>query len=420
MADNPFDSDLLEEDSAAEIEDDFLFHLSQGGELLRNGRVVEAKEHLERATSLKPENARGQNLLAVVYFKLGLFQRAIELARGLVERYPEDATLRVNLAMVFFKAGQMEEAEQELRRALELAGDHENAHRYLGLVLVKQARHEEARQHFLKAGVRNLDRLLVEEAGEARRSAADHEALDEVAEQGYRDMEQVGEFRAVSGPIPTPPPGLDGAPLKAVKPVEAVEPVVPLGVRGQPFAVEGEGLRVRAAGRVYCRLTQLAWIEGQLTFTSVFKRFGGQETRHPFDRGDRAMVLVEGDGLVRLAAQEDRQYALIEHDSGSAFFIEEYVFGFSGTRSWENGRLPSRKGAELAIFHLFDAAQLVLSCPRPIDRRGLSGGERFCLHVRRLVGWRGDLVPRLFEAEHPLPGGLWIELSGSGEVLCLD
>src|SRR5690606_12265046 len=48
--------------------EEFLFHLYRGSELLQDNCVGEAKEELERALSLQPRDAEGQALLGVVYF----------------------------------------------------------------------------------------------------------------------------------------------------------------------------------------------------------------------------------------------------------------------------------------------------------------------------------------------------------------
>ena len=59
--------------------EDFLFHLYRGSELLQENRVREAKEELERALSFQPRDAEGQGLLGVVYFRLGMYPRAISI-----------------------------------------------------------------------------------------------------------------------------------------------------------------------------------------------------------------------------------------------------------------------------------------------------------------------------------------------------
>jgi len=50
--------------------DEFIQALYRGGELLTEGKVIEAKEYLERAITLRPENERCQNLLGLTYFGL--------------------------------------------------------------------------------------------------------------------------------------------------------------------------------------------------------------------------------------------------------------------------------------------------------------------------------------------------------------
>src|SRR5262245_22561180 len=79
--------------------EDFLFHLYRGSELLQDNRVHEAKEELERALHLQPRDAKGQDLLAVVYFRLGLYPRAISIYEQLRRKNPRDGALLLNLAL---------------------------------------------------------------------------------------------------------------------------------------------------------------------------------------------------------------------------------------------------------------------------------------------------------------------------------
>ena len=65
-------SDSRHRAATPDATEDFLFHLYRGSELLQDNRVHEAKEELEQALKLQPRDAKGQDLLAVVYFRLGL------------------------------------------------------------------------------------------------------------------------------------------------------------------------------------------------------------------------------------------------------------------------------------------------------------------------------------------------------------
>ncbi|HKQ72025.1 MAG TPA: tetratricopeptide repeat protein, partial [Polyangiaceae bacterium] len=83
---------------APDATEDFLFHLYRGSELLQDNRVHEAKEELEQALKLQPRDAKGQDLLAVVYFRLGLYPRAIEIYEELTVHFRGDASLAQNLS----------------------------------------------------------------------------------------------------------------------------------------------------------------------------------------------------------------------------------------------------------------------------------------------------------------------------------
>ena len=64
-------------------QEDFLFHLYRGSELLQENRVLEAKEELEYALTMQPSDPKGQDLLGAVYFRLGLYPRAIQIYEAL-------------------------------------------------------------------------------------------------------------------------------------------------------------------------------------------------------------------------------------------------------------------------------------------------------------------------------------------------
>ena len=80
-------------------QEDFLFHLYRGSELLQENRVLEAKEELEFALTMQPSDPKGQDLLGAVYFRLGLYPRAIQIYEALEHGFPNDASIKVNLAL---------------------------------------------------------------------------------------------------------------------------------------------------------------------------------------------------------------------------------------------------------------------------------------------------------------------------------
>ncbi|ADO73170.1 TPR domain protein [Stigmatella aurantiaca DW4/3-1] len=114
--------------------------------------MIEAKDYLERAHQMQPKNEKGQNLLGLTYFKLGLFDRAAEIYEMLVRENPVDPTLRVNLGLVYLKTNALQRAVREFEVAVDLSPDHKKAHNYLGLALAQQSEYGRAREHFLLSG----------------------------------------------------------------------------------------------------------------------------------------------------------------------------------------------------------------------------------------------------------------------------
>ncbi len=140
----------LTKDPAAEEE--FVSSLYKGGELLAANKVVEAREHLEKANRLRPKNEKAQNLLGLTYFKLGLFDQASEVYEALVRENPADPTLRVNLGLVYLKTNNLERSVHEFETATDLEPTHKKAHNYLGLALAQAGDYTRARDHFIAAG----------------------------------------------------------------------------------------------------------------------------------------------------------------------------------------------------------------------------------------------------------------------------
>ncbi len=172
-------------------DDDFLFYLHKGSDLLQAGQNEEARVSLERAFGLSPKSLRAQNLLGLVYFKLGLFEAAKGIYDQLIEACPDDSSLRVNLGLVLLRQGRLPDAKTMLESAIELSDDHGRAHCYLGLVLFRQGELAKARGHFLKGGahdfVKKIDLRLSEspEPGAGNRE----DILKEVGEGGLLGIE---------------------------------------------------------------------------------------------------------------------------------------------------------------------------------------------------------------------------------------
>jgi Tetratricopeptide repeat len=166
--------------------EDFLFHLYRGSELLQDNRILEAKEELEQALTMQPADAKGQDLLGAVYFRLGLYPRAIQIYEGLEATFPGDVSIKINLALGYLKTGQPEPARRVLRDVVQINPEHKRAWGYLGLALQKLGELEQAQIAFEKGGRPMMARKVTE----FRRSlipAAPDSSPPELA-QGVRDM----------------------------------------------------------------------------------------------------------------------------------------------------------------------------------------------------------------------------------------
>lgn len=193
------------------VDDEFLQLLYRGGELLAAGKVIEAKDFLERAHQLQPKHEKGQNMLGLTYFKLGLFDRAAELYEMLVRDNPVDPTLRVNLGLVYLKTNALQRAVREFEVAVDLAPDHKKAHNYLGLALAQQAEYGRAREHFLLAGsdamAEKMSRAI---AGESFNRP---EPAQPARERGFSELEGTEVVREQGGvPVAETPPPLPPKP----------------------------------------------------------------------------------------------------------------------------------------------------------------------------------------------------------------
>src|SRR5262245_24550187 len=144
--------------------EDFLFHLYRGSEMLQDNRVHDAKAELEQALSLQPSDPKGQDLLGIVYFRLGLYPRAIAIYEQLIKQHPEAIEPRINLALSYLKTGQPAQARHELERVVEQNPGHSRAWGYLGLAFQRLGDYERASYAFSAGGHDGMARRLVEMA----------------------------------------------------------------------------------------------------------------------------------------------------------------------------------------------------------------------------------------------------------------
>lgn len=170
--------------------EDFLFHLYRGSELLQDNRVHEAKEELERALHLQPRDLKGQDLLAVVYFRLGLYPRAIQIYEQLRRRNANDTALLLNLSLCYLKTGQPQNARRDLEQLLTLNPNHARAWGYLGLACERLGDIPQAENAFAQGGHAQMAKRMAARRGpgDSVESRPSREVRD-VAGAAYQELD---------------------------------------------------------------------------------------------------------------------------------------------------------------------------------------------------------------------------------------
>jgi hypothetical protein len=242
------------ESTREQSQEDFLFHLYRGSELLQENRVLEAKEELEYALTVQPTDAKGQDLLGAVYFRLGLYPRAIQIYDSLERAFPNDASIKVNLALCHLKTGQPDQAKRALQDAVRINPEHKRAWGYLGLALQKLGELEASQIAFERGGhammakrvTERRQRALTPSPPEGAAGPGIDEGVRSVAETAFSELD-AGELR-FSLAEPAPPKPADG-PWHTVEPGDAAK-AGRLGPRTVPPAPIRQG-----AGSVHENVT---------------------------------------------------------------------------------------------------------------------------------------------------------------------
>lgn len=235
------------ESTREQSQEDFLFHLYRGSELLQENRVLEAKEELEYALTVQPTDAKGQDLLGAVYFRLGLYPRAIQIYDSLERAFPNDASIKINLALCHLKTGQPEPAKRALHDAVRINPEHKRAWGYLGLALQKLGELDASQIAFERGG----HAMMAKRVTERRRASMPappepppsevDEGVRSVAETAFSELD-AGELR-FSLAEPAPPKPTDG-PWHTLEPGDAAKAA---GIVTRPRSVPPPSLRQGAA-----------------------------------------------------------------------------------------------------------------------------------------------------------------------------
>lgn len=130
--------------------DQFKLCMTTAETLERGGKFVEAIGLYARAREIDPSAERPTRRLAVLYDRIGLFDKAQEEYELALRKAPEDANLCNDLGYSYYNRGQWREAEKYLRKAVALNPKHAAAWTNLGMVLAQEEAYGEALEAFAK------------------------------------------------------------------------------------------------------------------------------------------------------------------------------------------------------------------------------------------------------------------------------
>lgn len=451
--------------------EDFLFHLYRGSELLQDNYINEAKEELELALSMQPRDVEGQALLGVVYFRLGLYPRAIEIYEMIVKAVPGEVTPRINLSLCYLKTGQHQEARHVLEDVIRIVPDHKRAWGYLGLVFQRLGDPAKARVAFERAGQPHLARRMehiMEEAAEAvappesnpperaelRRAAADamHE-LDEgeegsmpfsiAADDPDAPPSRSGRWRAIElgqDRVPPAPRPLrtrgDGVPVLSSEVPEPM-PRGPSGAvsleqlvrAGALLPPEDAGVLLRGRRRAVVRfdvsfalrtsaLRALSGPERPPVASPMYRRARGREGDEPLGGFAQPLTLLEGSGSAVVTTADERTILAVRLDDEFLYVREPSLLGFDGTMSYEVGRLLLGDDDRVPVVQLSGKGVALLEVAEPPDAVEVRAEEPVLARGHEVLGWIGRLLPRPADGDRvPRGTGPLVSFSGDGTVL---
>lgn len=425
-------------------EEEFLFHLSRGSEYLIGNRVEQAKEELERALGYQPDDSKGQDLLASVYFRLGLYPRAIEIWSRLVRGHPDDLALRVNLGLVLLKTGQAEEARTQFARATAVDAEHARAWRYLGLSEWRCGRLDRAREAFLRGGEATMAKRMAEMLGERTRSTppppplaatsaqstevrgAASDALDRMnGSEPPLAIEEARENLGASGPWQVLEQGRDAIPrtARALHPasmgtvrdlarwIDLWTTVVPEGA--SLFVVPNGLLVIESKDAVASRLGGLHACHGALRCEPISRRDRVGHDEGPLGaeggESDEPIVRCEGPVRAQIAPPSGSQFIAVGLTDDVLFVAERSVQAFGATLAHESARFGPAD-ASVRVVSLRGTGIVVLRVPRPPSALDVASGDEVQVDPGALIGWTGRLLP--VDGDGPL-----VALRGEGTVL---
>jgi hypothetical protein len=419
--------------SAGQYDQEFLYHLYRGSELLQENSVDEAKAELERALKLQPKDIEGQGLLGVVYFRLGLYPRAIEIYEALTRVAPAEIAPRINLGLCYLKTGQTELAHKALQSVIERDPHHERAWGYLGLVYQRFGDFAKAQIAFERAGRPKLaERMAALQDDESTKAD-----IPELGSHNSPSNHPVSFRPSLMPRVPAPPavPEQIGGTMPPAPQVVNINSVgVPVHVGAfarQTELVFPENPRIvlHESGCALVRIersirVRRAWItaishdRAPLMTINLDRHGGSIANKPPLGGDDSPLVSLRGNGRATLTPKPGTRLFVLELDSEPLHLLERVVIAFEAAVGYELSALdPVREDAP-SVLRLSGAGAAVGYSTRAIRSIEVRKDRPLYCRAEDVIGWVGRLTPRLVSPlEAPAGVDGLVSFHGDGRAL---
>jgi tetratricopeptide (TPR) repeat protein len=420
---------LIELDDTGEWDvttEEFLAQIHRSSELMRQDRGEEARRLLENAFDARKDDPSGQATLGLVYFKLGIYPRALAIYQRLAQDYPKEPALRLNLGLVYLKTGQTESAARELEVAAGLAPNYQKAQAYLGLAYQRLGNWFGAKQAFEKAGAKQqaerAARFAESEKPCAQDTSSACDELEPIRDSRPEAEEKNDKLSQEPAGFLTDFPFSIGASSQATAPISveelSAEAKIPEPPKGG-FLISKTGyllIDIRQNG--ISRLDGLHFLSAaHLSYKPLKRRFRGTECQEPFGRDQTLLYEIQGNGRLGFHPK-GHVFSAVSLNGDAAFIREEYLFALAPTLDYESGKIP---GDGSMLVHVNGTGAVALKTPTKPAALEVTPASGVIIPSRELVGWFGRLWPKKTSAVPFAPElDIW-EISGEGLVLfCLE
>jgi len=436
-------------------DEEFLRIFKQGRMELDSGNYDAALQNLEEAHKLSPGNEAVQNLLGLIYFRLGTYKKCETIYQGLVKRNPDMFTLRANLGLVYFKEKKYFDAVRELNEAVNLKPDYARAHNYLGLVYTELGKYKSAREEFLRAGSRTMAKkvddviagtrdpstIMVDqpEEGGAPEGAVPvgdlnldpelKQMLDDFKQgkaldlqEDSRQVEHIGLKRGTDGLLEADTYSINGVSTTTDMPSSVNSTFSVDTDQTQQTDLPSNILNIESTGISYGRVGGLITVEGDITFNPAKRTLKGKATSEDLGGDDDPLVEINGVGKIMLST-ENRMVRIISLNTDTVFYIKESsIMAFQSGITWENGTIRINESTDLEIVHLKGAGDVAIQSEKAPVIKEITRETPLKVNASSIIGWEGKITPKVTEisqkkgkdAQITVP---FIELNGEGKVI---